>query len=94
MDQAQATPEGTGSLLDRMLDPLSRCLDDDSARNLLALQVAPSVQGRVDELAALANEGRPTAAERLEYEAYINADDFIAILQLKARRQLATGDAA
>jgi hypothetical protein len=35
-----------------------------------------------------ANEGNLNAAERSEYEALINAADFIAILKLKARRHL------
>ena len=46
------------------------------------------VQARVDVLAERANEGLLTPEERAEYEAYINADDFIAILKMKARRQL------
>jgi hypothetical protein len=33
-----------------------------------------------------ANEGLLTAEERAEYEAFINLDDFLLILQLKARR--------
>jgi hypothetical protein len=35
-----------------------------------------------------ANEGMLSAEERSEYEALINADDFIAILRLKAQRHL------
>ncbi len=94
MDHDEATPEGSPHLLDRMLDPLSRCFDAESARRLIALPMDPAVQARVDELAEKANEGRLTPAERGEYEAYINADDFIATLQLKARRHLATIGAA
>jgi hypothetical protein len=36
----------------------------------------------------LANEGALTADERAEYEALVNAADFIAIFKLKGRRQL------
>ena len=35
-----------------------------------------------------ANEGTLSADERAEYEALINAADFISILKLKARRYL------
>ena len=77
------------SILDRMLDPLSRCLDAESARRVIECQVDPVVQDRIEVLAERANEGLLTQAERAEYEAYINADDFIAILKLKARRYLA-----
>lgn len=74
--------------LDQFLDPLSRCLDAESARRVIALGVSDSVQERVDALAELANEGLLSDDERAEYEALINAEDFVAILQLKARSQL------
>jgi hypothetical protein len=76
------------TVLDQFLDPLSRCLDSESARRVLALGVPASVQERVDALAEQANEGLLTEEERAEYEALINAEDFVAILKLKARRQL------
>ena len=71
-----------------MLDPLSRCLDAASAKRVLDLSVDPVVQARVDVLAERANEGLLTPEERAEYEAYINADDFISILKMKAERYL------
>jgi len=76
------------SLLDRMLDPLSRCLDAESARRVVVLGTDPVVQARVDVLAERANEGLLTPEERAEYESYINVDDFIAILKMKAERNL------
>ena len=48
----------------------------------------PLVQARVDILAERANDGLLTPEERSKYEAYINADDFIAVLKLKAKRLL------
>ena len=71
-----------------MLDPLSRCFDGESAKRVTEYRIDPMVQSRVDVLAEKANEGLLTSEERSEYEAYINADDFIAILKLKARRYL------
>jgi hypothetical protein len=82
------------SVIDRMLDPLSRCLDEESAKRVLALSVDPVVQARVDILAERANEGLLTPVERAEYEAYINADDFIAILKMKAKRYLGLNGSA
>jgi len=52
----------------------------------LELGTDPLVQARVDLLAERANEGLLTPEERAEYETYINADDFIAILKMKAER--------
>ncbi len=76
------------TVLDGLLEPLSRCLDAESSRRLVELRVPASVQDRVDSLANRANEGSLTDDERAEYEALINAADFIAILKLKAHRHL------
>ena len=74
--------------LDGILEPLSRCLDVESARRLVDFRVDPPVQERIDRLAERANEGTLSADELAEYEALVNASDFISILKLKARRQL------
>jgi hypothetical protein len=70
--------------LDGLLEPLSRCLDAESARRVVDLQIDPPVQERIDTLAERANEGTLSDSERSEYEALINAADFISILKLKA----------
>jgi hypothetical protein len=75
-------------VLDGLLDPLSRCLDAESARRVAEFRVAPQVQKRIDVLAERANEGLLTDNERAEYEALINAADFISILKIKAQRNL------
>ena len=74
--------------LDQLLDPLALCLDAESAQRIAEFRVAPMVDQRVAELAERANEGLLTDDERSEYEALINAADFIDILKLKARRRL------
>jgi hypothetical protein len=43
--------------LDGLLEPLSRCLDAESARRVVELQVATPVQERIDMLAERANDG-------------------------------------
>ncbi len=75
--------------LDGILDPLSRCLDAESAKRVIDFRVDPPVQDRIDALARKANEGELSADELAEYEALINAADFISIQKLKAKRQLA-----
>jgi len=74
--------------LDSLLDPLSRCLDAESARRLADFRIDPPVQERIDALGEQANEGGLSAEERAEYDALINASDFISILKLKAKRHL------
>ena len=72
--------------LDSLLEPLSLCLNAESARRLVAFRVDQPVQARIGMLSERANEGNPDDAERSGYEALINAADFIAILKAKARR--------
>jgi hypothetical protein len=75
-------------VLDRLLDPFTRALTPDAARALVDFRADPETQERISELADRCNEGLLTAAERDEYEAYVRAIDFIAVLQSKARRML------
>ncbi len=79
---------GIETALDGLLDPLSRCLDADSARRVIEMRIDPLVQSRLDALAERANDGVLTGEELAEYEAIINVGDFISILKLKARRHL------
>ena len=76
--------------IDGILDALSRCLDAESAGRVVDFEIDPETQARVGILAKRANEGLLTADERAEYEAFVNLDDFLSVLQLKARRQLQT----
>jgi hypothetical protein len=74
--------------MDGLLDPLSRCLDPESARRIVEFRVSPDVQVRFDVLAERANEGTHTPDERREYEALINTSGFISVLKLKVQQQL------
>lgn len=76
------------SALDRILEPVSRCLTRDVAKELVQLRADPETQARIDELADKCTEGELSDAERAEYETYVRAIDFITMLQLKARSLL------
>jgi hypothetical protein len=78
----------TATPLNSLLDHFSRCLDAESARRVTEFRVDPAVEARLDILAEQANEGVLSEEERAEYEAIVNAADFISILKLKARRHL------
>lgn len=78
------------SVLDGFLEPLSRCLDAESARRVSEFRVDPAIQARVELLAEKANEGLLTEDERSEYAALVDAADLISILKLKVRRQLSS----
>jgi hypothetical protein len=73
------------AILDKMLEPVTRCLTPAVAKRITELRADPVTQARIDELAAKCNEGALTEAERREYGAYIDAIDLIGILQVKAR---------
>ncbi len=81
------------NLIEELMEPLGQCLDAESARRLLDLRTSEAVQARMSTLAEKANEDLLTPAEKTEYEAILNAVDFIAILQLKARQRLRTSTA-
>jgi len=76
-------------MMDRVLDPISRCFTHEAATALVRLRADAEMQRRIDELADKCNEGHLSAEERAEYEAYVWAADLIAILQSKARVYLA-----
>jgi hypothetical protein len=74
--------------IDSLLDPLSACLDAESARRLADFRIDAGVQTRIDQLAERANQGLLSDEDRTEYETLINTAEIIAILQIKARRRL------
>lgn len=82
------------AVLDRILDPVSRCLTPDAAAHLVALRADPTAQARIDELADKSTAGTLTTDERGEYETYVRAIDFVSILQAKARAILANRQAS
>ncbi len=74
--------------LDRMLDPLSDCLDAEVARRIVALRIAPEIQARIEELADRCNQGQLTEDERVEYDGYVEGAEIVSLIKLKARRFL------
>jgi hypothetical protein len=75
-------------ILDRLLDPVGRCLTPDGARQLIALRADPEIQERLDDLADHSTAGLLTPEERADYETLVRAIDFIAVVQAKAHRLL------
>ena len=78
-----------GLLLDRILEPVSASLNEEAAQKLIALKADRKMQVRVTKLAEKCNEGELTPDEQREYEMYVMANHFIAILKAKARILLA-----
>jgi hypothetical protein len=78
-----------GLLLDRILEPVSSSLNEEAAQKLLTLKADRKTQAVVSKLADKCNEGELTAAERHQYEMYLMANHFVAILKAQARLVLA-----
>ena len=73
------------AFLDELLEPIGACLTRDVAERLAKLRAPESVQARI---ARKSDEGTLSDTEREEYEVFVSAGNFIAILQSKARRLL------
>lgn len=65
--------------------PLFALLTREQIRQLAELQGDRALNERLEELADKANEGELSKAERAEYEAYIEANDLLAVLQAEAK---------
>ncbi len=85
---AMSTALDTLSAFHRGTAPVFALLSAEQKEKLLQLQGDPTLADRVEELADKANEGELSDAERAEYEGYIEANDWLAILQGEARFHL------
>ena len=71
---------------DRGVRPLLQLLLLERAPAVMEYRPDPALRARIDELAEKATENELTAEERAEYEGYIRANQFIAVLLRQARR--------
>jgi len=76
------------SIFDRFLEPMTRILPVETARQIVDLPIDPQLQARLDVLADKANKGTLTPDEREEYAEYVEGLDLIAIFKMKARAAL------
>ena len=80
------TPEITA--FDRAIRPLLDVLLAGRAQEVIDLESDAALRERIDELAARSTEGELDEFERAEYEGYVRANKFVAILKREARRLL------
>ena len=84
--------ESTASTaFDRGVRPLLQMVLLDKADAVLSFSPDPALRERIEALACKANEGELSHDERAEYEGYVRANKFVAILQRQARRLLGPG---
>jgi hypothetical protein len=75
---------------ERGIRPILQIVLLDRTDAVLSFRPDPTLQNRIEELATKSTEGELTDQERAEYEGYIRANKFIAILQRQARQFLGT----
>jgi hypothetical protein len=61
--------------------PLAEIVFPEKSQAVLGFRPAPELQARIEELAAKSTEGELSEAERSEYEGYVRANKFVAILK-------------
>jgi hypothetical protein len=71
--------------LERMLDPLSRSLNEAAARALVDLKADDQLVSELDRLAAKESADTITEEERRRYDTYVSAGSILSVLQAKAR---------
>ena len=81
---ATTAPESVA--FERGVRPLLRLMLPAKAEAVLEYRPDPALQARIEELAEKATEDELNAEERAEYEGYVRANKFVAILQRQARR--------
>ena len=80
------TSEATA--FDRGVGPLLRLVLLDKAEAVLNFRPESALGERIEELAAKSTEGELSDEERAEYEGYVRANKFVAILRRQARQLL------
>lgn len=81
-------PSPESVAFDRGIDPLFRLFTPEVAREIAEYSGDEALRDKIEQLAAKANEDQLTEEERKEYEGYVRANKFVAVLQAKARQRL------
>lgn len=78
----------TSQAFHRGTAPIFSILTVDQTKRLAELEGDPLLADRIAELASKSNEGELSPVDREEYEAYIEANNLLAVLQAEARYRL------
>jgi hypothetical protein len=73
----------------RGVEPLFQLLLSGKEEAVLAVQTDRALRERIESLAAKSTEGELTADERDEYEGYVRANKFVAVLRRGAQKMKA-----
>ncbi len=73
---------------ERGIRPVLEIVLPDKLNAILKFRPSPELQSRIEALAEKSTEGELSDAERSEYEGYVRANKFVAILQRQARQMI------
>lgn len=79
-------PENTA--FDRGVRSLLEKLLPGREQDVLSFEGDPALRARIEELASKSTEGELNESELAEYEGYVRANKFVAVLKREARRML------
>lgn len=82
------TPILESKAFDRGIDGAIQFFSREQAEALANFQADESLKQRLEELAEKCSEGELSEDERSEYAGYVRANNFLSILQSKARLRL------
>ena len=89
MSTTAVKPTIDATAFDRGMDPIIKFFTVEQAQAIVQYRGEASLRKRIEKLAGKANEGELTPDEQAEYEGYVRANKFVAILQAKLRKLLA-----
>ncbi|MEX2091205.1 MAG: hypothetical protein WD971_00935 [Pirellulales bacterium] len=78
------------SAFDRATQPIFGILSPEQVHKIVDYHADQALQDRITQLADKANEGELSDEEQSEYEGYVHANRFVAVLQAQARRRLSS----
>ena len=84
------TPEA--SAFERGVRPVLEVVPTEQLEAILRFRPSADLQQRIDELAEKSTEGTLTAEERSEFEGYVRANKFVAILKRQAQEMVGSAD--
>ncbi|MEX0611513.1 MAG: hypothetical protein WD229_05295 [Pirellulales bacterium] len=77
------------SAFDRATDSFIRFLIAEQGEAVVNFRGDETLRARIEELAHKSAEGDLTEEEQAEYRGYVKANNFIAVMQTRARKMLA-----
>ena len=79
ISEAVAFERGISPLLDKLLD--------ERLSDVLSFSPDPEIERRIEELAGKSTEGGLSSEDKAEYEGYVRANKFLAIIRREAQRR-------